>query len=345
MMDNPANDQSEDQSANKPLMSFFPPAQSLTVDENNIIQDWLPEIWGVILKFVPGTFLTLRFTCKYFYNITGHLYWEHSFWKEPEIINQQILVIYEIIKAKDSRAKLYPLWLDIQEKIKLSKEPIDWREITVSDKYYDSIESYKDNDFSLFLTDAFRITTLISIDLSFNKIGLCGVKAIAAGLKVNKTLRSINLKGCNIQSCGMPAIAELLKINTALTSMDLSWNRILSDGILSIAGALKVNKTLRSINLYANSIYNDSAKLIAGALIINKSLRWINFGPYRIGSDGEIALAMAIVMREQPIEIAGLRYFNSALAAARAELQERNKDAGSSDDESQNIGNMSITNS
>ena len=68
--------------------------------------------------------------------------------------------------------------------------------------------------------------SLIDIDLSNNKIGTVGARAIAELLRRNRTVKTLYLKDNLIDDEGAHAIAQVLGQNTTLQLMDLTNNRI-----------------------------------------------------------------------------------------------------------------------
>ncbi len=304
-------------------MSFFPRRSVFNVidaEANNHILNIPQNIQAEIFKFCSEDFFALRFTCKYFYDFTSKLYWETDFWKEPGLINQQILVIYNIIQTEDlgfsPAVELYPLWLYIQKKIKSSERP-NWGEIVESVVASVSLgvdflsnsdgPPDEDEDFHLFLTDAFKNTSLTSIELlNDESVGLKGTIAIAEALKVNKTLMEIFFP---FQDC---------------SGRDF-------DGAIAIAEALKVNETLTEISIHCFDLcIGDAHKVLAEALKANQTLETINLTLDRFTDECATALAEAVVMREQPIELRGIKDFDGYLAEACANIQERNKHSRSS---------------
>jgi len=127
--------------------------------------------------------------------------------------------------------------------------------------------------------------TLTAINLSGNKIGSEGTRALAEALKTNTTLTSIDLNENPISAKGAQALAEALKTNITLTSIDLSYNQIGSDGAQALAEALKTNSTLTLINLSYNNIGIEGIQALAEALKGNNILTSIDLEENPIDSD------------------------------------------------------------
>jgi hypothetical protein len=77
------------------------------------------------------------------------------------------------------------------------------------------------------LSDALKVnTTLKSIDLSRNAIGVEGASALAAALKVNTSVEFIGLHGTYIGDIGASALADALKVNITVTKIEIMSNDI-----------------------------------------------------------------------------------------------------------------------
>jgi Leucine-rich repeat (LRR) protein len=123
-----------------------------------------------------------------------------------------------------------------------------------------------------------EITTLISLNLSKNRItrgGIDGVKALAS----NRTLTYLNLSRNKITS----TLAEILAKNTTLISLNLSRNSIGDQGAIALAN----HPTLTFLDLSYNDIYNKGAIALAN----NSTLTSLNLRFNYIYSKGTIALA------------------------------------------------------
>ena len=119
------------------------------------------------------------------------------------------------------------------------------------------------------------------LDLTHNNIGNVGAKALAEGLKVNKTLTSLVLYENKIGNEGAKALAEGLKVNETLKSLVLDVQRndtgtaasgIGDEGAIAMAEALKVNKTVRGLYLYLREFGYAGAIAMAEALKANKTM-------------------------------------------------------------------------
>jgi hypothetical protein len=85
-----------------------------------------------------------------------------------------------------------------------------------------------------------------------------GAKALAEALQVNTTLRTLDLSWNKIGVAGAKALAIALKFNTTVTELYLDNNDIGVDGVKALADALQSNKTLSSLELRITSYRSES---------------------------------------------------------------------------------------
>jgi len=88
------------------------------------------------------------------------------------------------------------------------------------------------------------LKNLKALNLSGNRIGAEGAKALAEALKGNETLTMLNLENNNIGEKGAKALAEALKGNETLTMLNLKFNNIGDEGVKALNDALKENINL-----------------------------------------------------------------------------------------------------
>ncbi|KAL0239380.1 hypothetical protein GEMRC1_009488 [Eukaryota sp. GEM-RC1] len=142
------------------------------------------------------------------------------------------------------------------------------------------------------LTDVLKVnTTITSIDLGNNSIGVAGARALAEALKVNLTITCIEMSGNSIGEEGAKELAEALKVNSTITSVDLSENFLGDEGAKELAEALKVNATVTAIRMSGNSIGDEGARELADALKVNAIVNCVDLSENFIGDEGAEALA------------------------------------------------------
>src|SRR3990167_578971 len=112
------------------------------------------------------------------------------------------------------------------------------------------------------LAKAFRHNaSLITLDLSSNKITDVGAKAIAKAFKHNTSLKTLDLSGNEIGAGGVEALIDLLQHNTSLRTLDLSCNLINVVERQLFAEALEENHTLTELKF--GVIRNVDLRLIS----------------------------------------------------------------------------------
>ncbi|XP_044177994.1 NLR family CARD domain-containing protein 3-like isoform X2 [Acropora millepora] len=137
-------------------------------------------------------------------------------------------------------------------------------------------------------------TSLTSLDLSQNSIGVEGASSLSQTLRVNTSLTSLCLYWNSIGDDGASSLSEALRVNTSLTSLDLYGNSIGDEGASSLSGALRVNTSLTSLNLGQNSIGDEGASSVSEALRVNTSLTSLNLSENSIGVEGGSSLSEAL---------------------------------------------------
>lgn len=108
------------------------------------------------------------------------------------------------------------------------------------------------------ISDALRLNeTLEELDLEQTNIGLnraAGVRALASGLKRNKSLKVLILTDNDLGANASEYLSKLLKSNSTLTSLTLSKNRIGFRALKSLIPGLITNNSLVFLNLTRNPL-------------------------------------------------------------------------------------------
>uniref|UniRef100_A0A674IA20 NLR family CARD domain containing 3 n=1 Tax=Terrapene triunguis TaxID=2587831 RepID=A0A674IA20_9SAUR len=105
--------------------------------------------------------------------------------------------------------------------------------------------------------------------LQWNFIQSKAAKALAQALHSNTSLTSLDLRGNSIGVAGAKAMANALKVNRSLRVLNLQENSLGMDGAICIATALTGNHGLTYVNLQGNRIGQSGAKVIADAIRTN----------------------------------------------------------------------------
>ncbi|KAL9958304.1 hypothetical protein ACROYT_G035304 [Oculina patagonica] len=128
--------------------------------------------------------------------------------------------------------------------------------------------------------------SLTTLDLSHNKIGDSGARAVGKLLNGRCNLTSLNLCDNKIRSNGAAAIGHSLGKNTTLTCINLRLNRLGDDGGQTICRALFKNNTLTQVHLGSNDLGEPTAAILSQVLVSNKTLVDVNLSCNTIGPDG-----------------------------------------------------------
>ncbi|XP_001635891.2 dynein regulatory complex subunit 5 [Nematostella vectensis] len=128
--------------------------------------------------------------------------------------------------------------------------------------------------------------SLITLDLSHNKIGDSGARAIGKLLNGRCKLTTLNLCDNKIRSNGAAAIGHALGKNTILKNINIRLNRLGDDGGQAICRALLKNETLTHVHLGGNDLGEPTAAILAQVLVANKVLVELNLSCNKIGPDG-----------------------------------------------------------
>lgn len=105
------------------------------------------------------------------------------------------------------------------------------------------------------LAEALKTNTcLCSLKLGRNKIGVEGAKQLASSLVVNSSLTMLTLGGCGIEADGACALAKTLEQNTGIVELRLGCNNICDIGACAFAQMMRSNRKIQRLHLYANHI-------------------------------------------------------------------------------------------
>ena len=110
---------------------------------------------------------------------------------------------------------------------------------------------------------------VVSLGLSFNKLGESGTEEISKALQVNLILKRLFLSGNAIGVGGALSLAVALCHNHILEHLDISRNEILDDGAIAIAECLKTNRKLKYLGVSHNGITEIGTVEIAEILKFN----------------------------------------------------------------------------
>ena len=142
-------------------------------------------------------------------------------------------------------------------------------------------------------------TSLTSLKLCNNRIGVAGATQLAECLRVNASLKILNLENDigdagGIGDAGATQLAESLRFNATLTSLILKENNIGVAGATRLAECLRVNATLTNLVLDSNDIGAAGAAQMAECLRVNATLTSLNLYDSKVGAVGVAQLAQCL---------------------------------------------------
>jgi len=109
-------------------------------------------------------------------------------------------------------------------------------------------------------------TTLRTLCLGGNELGLAGSVQLAGALKQNRSLRALAVWDNRLRNDGAAVLAAALSHNSTLKSFDVTRNGIGNRGAMEFALALEKNTSLRTLNLSSNQIMKTGAERLAEVL-------------------------------------------------------------------------------
>ena len=140
------------------------------------------------------------------------------------------------------------------------------------------------------ISNIIREGALVSLNLSYNKLGESGVCEISKALQANSTLQDVNLSNNAIRPTGIQSIAAALCQNHSIVSLSLAENDIDDGGAYEISKTLQVNSTLKKLLLSDNAIEVNGAISLANALCHNHTLEDLCLKNNKILDEGALAI-------------------------------------------------------
>ena len=128
------------------------------------------------------------------------------------------------------------------------------------------------------LTEALQLnTSLMSLDLSSNRLNINTLQPIMELMKTNDTITQLSLAN-NCLTAGVSIITSMLLNNTHLTSLDLMSCEITDSDALKLSNALMHSNHLKTLNLSHNKIRADGFQAIAALIGHNTILETLELG-------------------------------------------------------------------
>jgi Leucine-rich repeat (LRR) protein len=137
-------------------------------------------------------------------------------------------------------------------------------------------------------------STITSLDLKYNHIGVAGMEALAALLRENTTITELNVWGNKFEWGGVKALALALCSNRTILKLDLGSNNLGERGAQELAAALCINVSVTELHLSLTALGPKGATKLAQALRSNTSITDLDLSGNNMGVDGMKALVEAL---------------------------------------------------
>jgi len=137
--------------------------------------------------------------------------------------------------------------------------------------------------------------SIIHLDLSCNRIGDKGARAISKLLESRSVLNRLDLNDNMIHAEGGKALARSLPNAPSLMSLNLSLNSIGDSGVRAICHVLQKATNVRNLNLAANGATESSISEITSLIGSNRTILKIDLSSNEFGN-GEITKEIAEVL-------------------------------------------------
>jgi Ran GTPase-activating protein (RanGAP) involved in mRNA processing and transport len=161
-------------------------------------------------------------------------------------------------------------------------------------------------------------TSLMTLNLSENPLGMYGARCVQEALSNHASLERLLLNRSRLCNDGIqllavsplarlkvleithnslgpssgPFLRSLLQSNPSLSRLDVSWNRLLGDGCCEFLSAGL--QSLQTLKLIGNDIGLRGAEAIGEAIAVSSSLVELCLGSNKLGDDGVIFLARGL---------------------------------------------------
>ena len=109
-------------------------------------------------------------------------------------------------------------------------------------------------------------TTLIELNLSWNKIRKNSALVLVKCLAHNDTLTSLNLSSNNMGDLAVQHLANSLRTNNSMVFLDISFNGVMPKGAIVMAHALEENQAMLDCSLEGNCIGEMGGKALLRAM-------------------------------------------------------------------------------
>ena len=163
-----------------------------------------------------------------------------------------------------------------------------------------------DEDVRYFIDSFLLNTSLRSLRLNDNEMGLNDIRYFSQMLQLNSTLQDLDLSEMYVEADGARYLGEALQLNSALLSLNLSSCHMLDTGARHLSNALQVNTTLTYLDVSNNYLEADGIQSLADALATNSSIIELIIGNF--GSNADLDARLRRNVSNAHLKDAGLSY-------------------------------------
>ncbi|XP_069465026.1 NACHT, LRR and PYD domains-containing protein 3-like isoform X2 [Ambystoma mexicanum] len=131
-------------------------------------------------------------------------------------------------------------------------------------------------------------TSLTELDLSRNKLGDSGGKALCEGLKQpGCKLQTLRLWCCSLSGLFCGHLTSALRLNSSLAHLYLTYNRLRDSGVKELCEGLKLPSCkIQTLGLLGCSLTAACCADLASVLRVNTTLRDLDLGANSLGDSG-----------------------------------------------------------
>ncbi|KAM4708080.1 NACHT, LRR and PYD domains-containing protein 3-like [Discoglossus pictus] len=130
--------------------------------------------------------------------------------------------------------------------------------------------------------------SLITLDLSGNKLGDSGVKRLCDGLRhPDCALQELRLVGCDLTSFCCEDLRDVITTNRSLITLDLSYNKVGDSGVKRLCDGLRhPDCALQELRLDRCDLTSSCCEDLQDVITTNRSLIRLDLGWYDLGDPG-----------------------------------------------------------
>jgi|UniRef100_A0A7S4CT89 hypothetical protein len=124
---------------------------------------------------------------------------------------------------------------------------------------------------------AFPACTIVTLNLSHNRVGDAGCEEMAKLIAANGYLKFLNLSGNNITSEGGIKLCDGLLVSASLETLNLAHNKITCSAANAFAKVISTTTSLGAIYLQRNEMKDEGKGIISGSVPKGSKIR-VNYG-------------------------------------------------------------------